>query len=187
MSTFVLNVQDIDEAGKDYSFPVTHAWLRHVLEDAEVRPNEAEPEGHLQIRAHRQGNDMVLHGSLRSALVTDCARCLSDALISVDVQVSLLLSARSTHPRSMPVEQDLTPEDLDRDTYSGDKIVLDSAVREHLLLEVPIKPLCQDACPGIAVPASVAGPRDLKSETEGGIDPRLAPLMKLVGQMPTEE
>jgi uncharacterized protein len=71
-------------------------------------------------------------------------------------------------------------------------VVLDAVIREHLLLEVPIQPLCTDGCPGIPVPAAVAGPSDLHSDPSGvgggGIDPRLAPLLKLVGKNePTEE
>ena len=188
MSEFVLQVQEIDESGKEYSFAVTHAWLRHELSDTEVRPDEDEPEGHLRLHAQRQGSDLVLHGHLRARLVTECARCLADALVPVDVEVGLLLTARGVELRAEPDELELTPEDLDREFYTGDRVVLDPVVREHLLVEVPIKPLCREDCPGIAVPASVAGPRDLSPRTGGGVDPRLAPLKNLVGKLePTEE
>ena len=66
---------------------------------------------------------------------------------------------------------------------------LRGAVREHLLLEVPMQLLCDDTCTGIEVPSEVSGPADLhaKSNGENGVDPRLAPLMKLVDKVSTEE
>lgn len=188
MSDFVLNVLDIDEQGKEHSFTLAHAWVGHELADTDVRPDESAPEGHLSFRAHKQGADLVIHGRVRAELKTECARCLGDAPVHVDAPFSLLMTARSAQLRPEPDELELTPEDLDREFFSGDRVVLDPIVREHLLLEVPAKPLCREDCPGIAVPASVAGPRDLSRDTEGGVDPRLAPLMNLVGKLdPTEE
>lgn len=187
MAEFVLNVQDIDEAGKEYDFPVTPAWLARALEDTDVDPSEDAGEGRLVMHAHRQGSDIVLHGHVTAGLVVECARCLGEAPVDVSVDVASLLTARSTELRPEPDEVDLTPEDLERDFYSGDEIVLDDVVRENLLLEVPIKPLCAEDCPGIPVPADVAGPSDIRA-TEDGVDPRLAPLKELVGKLaPTEE
>jgi uncharacterized metal-binding protein YceD (DUF177 family) len=57
--------------------------------------------------------------------------------------------------------EELDLEGPDRETFAGDAIVLDGLVRELLLLEVPMQPLCRDDCPGIAVPEHVKGPADL--------------------------
>lgn len=188
MPEFVFNVHDLDEAGKDFVFPVRPAWLASVLEDTEVRVDETAAEGRFTFHAQKQGADVVLHGHLTSTLVTDCGRCLEDARIPVSTAVGSLLTARAADLRPTADEVELSPEDLDREFFSGDEVVLDDIVREHLLLEVPIQPLCAEDCPGIAVPARVAGPSDLRGEGQGGIDPRLAPLLKLVGKKePTEE
>lgn len=189
MSEFVLNVQDIDEDGKSYDFPVRQAWLASVLAGTDVVADADAPEGRFELRAHKQGVDVVVHGRLESALVTPCSRCLEPARVPVDIAVTSLFTARGAQLRPEPDELELTPEDLDRDFFAGERIVLDDIVREHLLLEVPIKPLCSEECTGIPVPAAVAGPSDLRAVGPGGIDPRLAPLLKLVGNQsePTEE
>lgn len=187
MAEFVLKIQDIDEAGKDFDFPVTRAWLARVLADTDVKPNEDAAEGRLALRAHKQGADVVVQGRVSADLVTECARCLNDATIAVDVDVVSLFVARGAELRPEADELELTPEDLEREFYSGDQIVLDDVVRENLLLEVPIKPLCDEECQGIPVPAAVAGPADLRASSEGSVDPRFAPLLKLVGKLPTEE
>jgi uncharacterized protein len=193
MPEFVLNVQDIDEVGKSYVFSITPAWLASALHGTGVRgADERAPEGRLELEAHKQGADVVVRGRLTSALVTECSRCLDDAFIPVNVEVVSLMTARGADLRPEPDELELTPEDLDREFFTGDRVVLDGVIREHLLLEVPIQPLCTDDCPGIPVPAAVAGPSDLRRDPGGagggGIDPRLAPLLKLVGKNePTEE
>lgn len=187
MPEFVLNVQDIDEAGKSYDFPVTQAWLDSVLGDTDVRPG-SEADGALTLRAHKQGVDVVLDGWVKASLIAECARCLEDTPITVDSRFAALLTARTAEVRPEPDEVELTPEDLDRDFYTGEQIVLDEAVREHLLLEVPMQLLCDEGCAGITVPEEIAGPADLRTNENGKVvDPRLAPLMKLVGKVPTEE
>lgn len=188
MAEFVLDVHDLGDAGKSYDFPVRRAWLVQVLAGTGVSAHPSAPEGHLAFRAHKQGADVLIHGHVTSTLVTECARCLEDAVIEVDADVTRLLTARGADFRPEPDEVELTPEDLDREFYDGERIVLDDAVRENLLLEVPIKPLCREDCAGIPVPASVAGPSDLRAAAGSGVDPRLAPLLSLVGKVrPTEE
>jgi uncharacterized protein len=188
MAEYVLNVQDIDEAGKTYVFPVRREWLVQMLEGTRIAPDASASEGSLELRAQKQGADVLVHGRVRAGLVTECSRCLEDARMAVDTSVTSLLTARGADFRPEPDEVELTPEELDREFFHGDRIVLDDIVREHLLLEVPIQPLCTDECPGIPVPAKVAGPADLRPVGPGGVDPRLAPLLKLVGKKePTEE
>ncbi|MCB9597484.1 MAG: DUF177 domain-containing protein [Sandaracinaceae bacterium] len=162
-------------------------WLASVLEGTGVGAHADAPEGHLTVKAQTQGVDVLVYGRVSSTLVTECSRCLEDAVIPVDTEIACLLTARGADLRPVPDELELTPEDLDRDFFTGDRIVLDDAVRENLLLEVPIQPLCRETCEGIAVPESISGPADLRSAESPGVDPRLAPLLSLVGKIPTEE
>lgn len=187
MSEFVLNVQDIDEAGKHYDFPLRPEWLADALRGTDVRVHEAAPVGRFAVRIHKQGADLVLQGRLTAGLAVECARCLGDARIDVATDVASLLTARAADLRPQPDELELTPEDLEREFYSGDQVVLDAFVRENLLLEVPIKPLCTEECPGIPVPDAVSGPAELRTSEEGSVDPRLAPLMEMVGKLKSTE
>jgi uncharacterized protein len=50
--------------------------------------------------------------------------------------------------------------------------VLDDLVRDEILLEIPMIPLCSETCPGMGTP-----PGTEEKAEEKGIDPRLAPLM----------
>jgi uncharacterized protein len=72
-------------------------------------------------------------------------------------------------------EYELSEEEADILPYDGETVVLDDLVRDELVLETPMIPLCSEACPGIRPPPGVAFPADAKP----AVDPRLAPLEKL--------
>jgi uncharacterized protein len=62
-------------------------------------------------------------------------------------------------------------------------VFLDDVVRDELILETPIFPLCSEDCPGMS---AVAEARDEPGNqavqgggTEASIDPRLLPLLRL--------
>jgi len=54
---------------------------------------------------------------------------------------------------------------------------LDPMVREYLLLEAPMKPLCSDACEGIVIPDRLRPPAEVFGDAAP--DSRFAPLLKL--------
>ncbi|MET0387179.1 MAG: DUF177 domain-containing protein [Polyangiales bacterium] len=102
----------------------------------------------------------------------------------------------SRAPRKAKVRQpvievdDEDEDDLQRETFSGYDIVLDDLVREHLVLELPMQPLCSEACQGIAVPQHIRPPPNTfldtadSASTTGAVDPRLAPLQRLRDNVP---
>jgi uncharacterized protein len=79
-------------------------------------------------------------------------------------------------------ETEFEGEDADFDTYEGDEVVLDRFVREAILLETPIFPLCSEACEGIR-PAS-----DSATDSQDAVtDPRLLPLLELAKRRKLKE
>jgi len=84
-----------------------------------------------------------------------------------------------------PDDPELEPIDAAQDTYEGEQIVLDSFLREFILLELPMFPVRQDL-PSLPVEVRASGP-DVRqnpdsattTESETPLDPRLAPLAEL--------
>jgi uncharacterized protein len=74
----------------------------------------------------------------------------------------------------------LSDDDAARDTFEGDRIVLDDFVREHIVLELPLFPLRSDLrsedSPAIGPPAN--SPKAPRS-----VDPRLAPLAAIADKL----
>jgi len=181
MAEFEIKVTELDAGGKDFVFPIRVAWLAEQLEalgDAREGLRAPDFEGKLSFFAEQAGTDVVLQGRVVGGLVAECSRCLGAAPIAVDAAFAMLLSARGKGIRPVVGEEDLSPDEIDREFFTGDLIVLDDAVREQLLLEVPMQPLCQQDCEGIPVPESVKGPADLMAEVEPGPGSLAAELAK---------
>jgi uncharacterized protein len=178
---YLLDLQDLDAAGKKLDEPITGAWLRGALEGCDLTPGPEE--GRVEVRYSRSGTDLIVHGHVEAMVVTPCARCLTPVPLNLRGELSLLLVPASD-PRGdfargrrggKGKEPEFTSTEADMDVYDGDEVSLDPFVREALLLEVPPFPLCNDDCRGIAPPPAAESP-------VVEIDPRLAPLLKFKKQ-----
>jgi len=174
MSAFVLQIQDLDEAGKDWNFAIGTDWLASALAGTELSPGDKP--GRLTVHAQRSGTEVLVQGRIEAALATICARCLADVPLEVDLPLTALFSPEHTRLRRSE-EIDVQLDEVNRDYYSGSEVVLDSMVREYLLLEAPMKSLCSETCEGIAIPERLRPPEEVFGDSAP--DPRFAPLLKL--------
>jgi uncharacterized protein len=198
--SFVIPIHDLDLAGRSVRFPITPVWLRGALEGCEAQP--AGSTGQIDVHLTKTGNEVLVQGQIDAAFVIPCARCLDPVEIRPHIELSLLLHpaagalgpGRRNGQGAAPAakggaikpkgddETELLDEEADTDTYEGDEVVLDRFVREAILLESPIFPLCSEACEGIR-PAS-----DSALGSEGGVtDPRLLPLLELAKRRKMKE
>lgn len=184
MRAFVLPIEDIDDDGKQWRFPIEASWLTEAFAGTGLRPTQGHVPGVVEVFAQRSGDDILLRGRVKTAFACDCARCLEDAVVDVDADLTTLLmpeAQRPAHGAATDAASDddvVDPEDVGRDYYSGDEVVLDPLVRELIVLEEPMQPYCRPDCPGIPIPEGVKPPADFGRE-EADVDPRLAPLLKL--------
>jgi uncharacterized protein len=81
---------------------------------------------------------------------------------------------RAPKAKDLP-EYEFAADEADVDTFDGETVVLDDFVREAILLEMPIFPLCSEDCTGIRPATSDA----IDEGSEPHVDPRLAPLAAL--------
>jgi uncharacterized protein len=189
---FVIPIHDLDSAGREHAFTVPAVWLRGALEGCEAQP--AGTDAKLSVFVAKTGRDVLVHGGVSVELVVPCARCLEPVRFCPRIALSLSLRPVLQQPRGpisapgagkRPAEDEFSAEDADVDTFDGDEVVLDPFVREAILLESPIFPLCSEACEGIrrpeeaGPPASPEGPR-IK-------DPRFLPLLELAKKRPIKE
>ena len=166
---FTINVTDLDASGREFRLPIRPAWLLSVLEDHEAKP--AKKEGLVDVRASKSGSDVVVHGTFRAELVVPCARCLDPVEVPVTSEISVLF-VPDAQLKAEGGDEDGDLSEADTLGYAGDTVVLDDLVRDELLLEIPMIPLCSEDCPGMS-PA----PGIQKEPEAAGIDPRLAPLL----------
>ena len=182
VAKFLLDLQDLDAAGKQLKAPLTGAWLRGALEGCDVTPGEQD--GEVDVRYSRSGTDLIVHGHVEAGVRVACARCLAPVDLTLRGELALLLVPASDHRgdfargkkgNSKAAEHEFNSAEAEMDVYDGDEVALDPFLREALLLEVPPFPLCKEDCRGIAPP-----PAEESQAVE--IDPRLAPLLKFKKQ-----
>jgi len=123
--------------------------------------------GYAKVKAEPCGTGVLVSGNIEASIRTQCGTCLADVFLHLTPTVKTYLFPRSEMEDSFE-EQELTPEDLDKEWFEGDKIGLDGLILDSVMLEMPMNPKCSDACVGLPVRAA--------SKPVAEIDPRLAPL-----------
>jgi uncharacterized protein len=176
---FSIPVSDLDAGGKEFHFPVRASWVRGALEGHEA--TSAGADGTLAVRASKSGHDVVVHGTLDASLTVPCARCLEPAKLTVHAELGVLFVPASRLGSAGGNERELSQEEADTLPFDGEKVVLDDLVRDELVLEIPMIPLCSEDCPGMSpTPDHEASPADKP------IDPRLKPLLDFAARKAKE-
>jgi uncharacterized protein len=170
-SEFSVPASDFDAAGKRYRFPVRPSWVRGALEGTDVQAGGSD--GEVDVRLSKSGADVVVRGTLSAEVSVACARCLEPARIQVkEPVIALVVPASTGRNEADRVEHDPGADQADLVSYDGETVVLDTLVRDQLLLGIPMIPLCSDACPGIR-------PETPPESASPAVDPRLRPLLRL--------
>lgn len=159
-------ISEIPQEGLDVALQET------IKADDFVSPVEA------GLRIEKAGTEVLVKGDLKAHVKLQCSRCLKDfeRVISVPVDVGY-------HPvEELKGEEahELSSEELDMGFYSGEELDLLDLIKEQVMLNLPMKPLCTDLCKGICPQCGA----DLNTGTCGcdakAIDPRLAVLKNLL-------
>ena len=129
--------------------------LRPVVDRVEVEGTAADigltqPEWREQVRGsfvvERSGDRVSVRGSVLSRVHLECVRCLR--LFDLPLEAPMVLYAERTGSTSREEQ-----EQLERDDYmlfhDGRRLDLRETVRELMLLELPITPVCREDCPGL--------------------------------------
>lgn len=129
-----------------------------------------------------EGDRYLIQGEVRGLLQLECGRCLA-SVISAVVAPCAVDALPLSEQASADEHGSLGRGDLDVTFYSGPVLNLDDLVREQLLLNVPMRPLCREGCLGLCPSCGKnrnEGPCGCQDLTE--TDPRLDALRKLRGR-----
>ncbi len=92
-------------------------------------------------------SEIHLWGSLRTALEVSCDRCLEPTRRKAAFDFDLFYRPIQTIAKSEEVE--MKPDDLEIGFYQGDGLLLEDAVKEQILLALPMKNVCRPDCAGL--------------------------------------
>jgi uncharacterized protein len=165
---FKLKVADLRDGPLVWDREIPVAWLKRALSRCEY---ELEPEnGRLSLEISPCGNGVLVKGEARARLSALCGTCLARTRLDLRADLSTYLMPKRETEESLD-DQELTPEDLEREWFEGEVIVLDELIRDSIVLELPMNPKCGDDCPG--------PPGASLDDDEEEIDPRLAVLASI--------
>jgi uncharacterized protein len=134
----------------------------------------------LDLRLESVVEGVLVSGTVTAPITAECARCLTPVSGTVSVPVTELFA----YPGSA------TEQTSDEDEVShliGDMLDLEPLVRDALVLDLPLSPLCRDDCRGLC---AGCGERldDLPADhTHTTTDPRWAALAERFGGSPEKE
>ena len=149
----------------------------------------------LEVRFEAVSEGVLATGTATAPLAGECARCLAPLTSSVTVgfqELYLYADGRhdkhdrhdrqQTHDKHDTFEERDEPDDDER-YLDGDRLDLEPAFRDAVVLALPMSPLCREDCPGLCaecgVPLADAGPGHRHDEAA---DPRWAALERFGDQ-----
>jgi uncharacterized protein len=149
-----LKVFDIPEDGIEFRASADDkrdVWFRSLVEDAfrEDFPKGAKAE--LDLYILRTSDNVQISGTARIALKPSCARCMEafDKKLQVPLHVNLAPHKDMNFEEDEEAEGGIDKEDVAFSFYKGEEIDLDAILREILLLEIPLRYLCEESCKGL--------------------------------------
>jgi uncharacterized protein len=96
---------------------------------------------------HKVVQDIRLKGKLDTILESPCARCIEPVEYKVTRDFDLLYRPLGTDAGRD--ELSVTDAEAEIGYYQGEGLLLEDALREQVLLAVPLKMLCRDDCRGL--------------------------------------
>jgi uncharacterized protein len=130
-----------------------------------------------KLSLNKVGREIIIAGRLKADMEFQCSRCLKDFRQSLDIPVNVVY-----HPVEDAVMEKhaLKDDQMDMGFYQGDELDLQELLKEQILLNTQMKPLCNEQCRGLC-------PKCGKDLNEGQcncsqkeIDPRLEVLKKFL-------
>jgi uncharacterized protein len=96
---------------------------------------------------HEKLKDIRLHGDFSTTLETICARCLEPVVTPVARSFDLLYRPQGSDGGQE--ERAIGGTEAEIGYYQGNGMELEDALREQLLLAVPLKMVCREDCRGL--------------------------------------
>ena len=160
-------------AARDHAVDVAPHPLAALLEAARPAANLRG-----RLRMLRTQRSVFVRGHLETRVVVECSRCLRDTEVPIafDVEAEYFPEIDIGTGQALPPPDD----DLAFTIDPNHELDLREAVRQHVLLELPMQSLCMEACKGLC-------PRCGADLNEGAcacepedVDDRLLPLRALL-------
>lgn len=143
-----LNVHDIRKKPADVSFSLTAEDLPSL--------KEAETSGECRLvtpitgtlHAEAEFDHIRVNGFLSCSVELSCSRCLKPFILPISESFTVFYS-ESPSDSGMDPEIELAEQDLLSAYFVGDEISPLPEISDQVLMQIPMKPLCDERCRGL--------------------------------------
>lgn len=148
----LIRIDDIKDGGLSLDFeelPEAFAGLMEIVAagDCEfIAPLKT------RLRAVHIRDMIEVEGQVETVIRLSCSRCLESYDTSLEAPFAL------TYTRELPEigsesdeEVEISAEEMGLILFEGEEIDLREAVREQILMALPLRPLCRDECRGLCL------------------------------------
>jgi len=129
------------------------SWLLLVFRGALGERFTNEDNVNLAVTLIKFEKNIDITGELELVSYPSCDRCLKKYRevdsIPLHIIMAPLYESKRQQEKEEQYEKELVQDDMGFSYYEGDRIDLSDIVREQILLSLPIKHICQEACKGI--------------------------------------
>jgi len=140
---------DLNEIASHLGKRIKYIIDEPALEDPDSGLKCVEPiEG--EVTFSNTGNFIVAWGKCRTSVELECSRCLKSYKMGVELPIEEALPITALALEApKEVEEEELPEDAKEPLFEENIFNLTELLRQNILVAVPIKPLCEDACQGL--------------------------------------
>jgi uncharacterized protein len=132
---------------------------------------------HAEVSAIWEYGHVRATGKVTTVARLTCSRCLAEYELPLSSEFTIFYT--ESKGQELDEEVELSDEELIAATYTGDEIDLDPELAEQVLLEVPYKPLCSEACRGLCPQCGADLNRGECGCDRGEINLKMAALKKI--------
>ncbi|MBI3970294.1 MAG: DUF177 domain-containing protein [Chloroflexi bacterium] len=166
-------LKELAGAAREYDVDAPPEALAPLVE--EVRPVQRLL-GH--VRMMRTPRSIFARGRFRTRVEVECSRCLTEAEVPIEFEIDAefypLVDIETGH--YLPEPED----DLGFTIDASHEIDLSEAVRQHILLEVPMQTICSESCKGLCPQCGVNQNEIECVCEEETVDPQMSRLRELL-------
>ena len=100
-----------------------------------------------KLRIEKLGPEVLVRGDVVAGVELQCSRCLSR--FPKDIEASVNVVYHPVEELKGEDKHEVKEDELDMGFYKGDELDIEELVAEQIILSVPMKPLCSEACKGL--------------------------------------
>ncbi len=130
---------------RDYDYEQARLSLTEVVGE---KPAEATNiEGHIRLTKVRQ--DVLAQGLGQADVILECVRCLTDYEQALEFELEDVYHPTIDLISGLPAAAETPEEEAELKLDDNHLLNLGEAIRQQILVSIPISPLCREDCPGL--------------------------------------